>query len=77
MSQHRIEHPKRKGLVLSYGFDRPLREYFATVFDTREEKDIAGAVFSTSNKSWVQRFMKNYGAPEGHQTQIMLDLPIP
>lgn len=77
MSQHRIPHPKREGLILSYGFDRPLQTYFATVFDNRPEKDTAGAVFSTERTGIVQSLMANYEAPEEHQLQVMLDLPIP
>lgn len=77
MSQHRIKHPLREGLVLSYGFDRPLQHYFATVFDLREEKDQPGPIFSTERTGMVQSLMSNYGAPEEHQLQVMLDLPIP
>jgi hypothetical protein len=77
MSQHRIEHPLRKGLVLSYGFDRILQYYFASVFDLREEKGCLGPIYNTDQTDMVQRLMDNYDAPLEHKFAVMLDLPIP
>lgn len=65
-----LRHVSRPDLTLKYGYDWPLREYYAHVIRSGEY------VYSFSNdRAHLGGLLKNYGGKGDHLTSLMLDLP--
>jgi len=78
MSRYQHEH---KGMVVVYGYDRPMMEYFIQVIDPKIEDEDAQMVIwegsymtSCSNGRMLELF-DQWGVPMDHKNQLLMDLP--
>lgn len=69
MSQYRAK--TEDGKMLLYGFDRPLQEYFLTVFDN------GNPVEMFNDRNDIAQFLcdNEYTLPREHLMAMMLDVP--
>mgnify|MGYP006283902361 CR=1 FL=1 len=67
-----------RGQKFSYGFDRPLQEYFLQVIEDGEPVEIVGSLGrrSGTNGNMLDALVE-YGVeiPEEHKDRIIFDLP--